>query len=66
MMCGRSPPAELILEIIKSNNSRFFLKEFGKGDNIIFVKISFCRISSRVFQYIGQKLGQINIFFQKD
>ena len=26
-----------------------FLSEFGKGDNIIFVKISLCRISSHLF-----------------
>ena len=27
-----------------------FWREFGKDDNFIFVKISFCRISSRLFQ----------------
>ena len=42
MMRGKSPPPELILEVIKSKNSLRFLKEFGKGDhfylcqNIIF------------------------------
>ena len=32
MMRGKSPPSEL-LEIIKSNNSLRFIKEFSKGDN---------------------------------
>ena len=35
MMRGKSPPSAL-LEIIKSNNSLRFLKEFGKGDNYYF------------------------------
>ena len=36
MMHRKSPPSELILEIIKSNNSFKFLKEFVKGDSFIF------------------------------
>ena len=35
MMRGKSPPSEL-LEIIKSNNSLRFIKEFAKGDNFYF------------------------------
>ena len=44
MMRVKSPPSDLILEKIKSNNYSLFKREFGKGVNFIFVKISFCRI----------------------
>ena len=33
MMRGKSQLSELILEIIKSNNSLSFFKEFEKGDD---------------------------------
>ena len=36
MMRGKSPPSELILEVIKSNKSLRFLTEFGMGDNFYF------------------------------
>ena len=54
MMREKSPPCELILQIIKSNNSLSFLKEFEKGDNFIIVKLLFCLISSHLFQYKGK------------
>ena len=51
-MCGKScMPSEHILEKIKPNNSLFFLREIGRGDNFIFVKILFCRINSRIFYF---------------
>ena len=37
-MRGKSPLSELILEIMKSNNSLIFFKEFEKGDNFILSK----------------------------
>ena len=46
MMRGKTPPSELILEIIKSNNS---LRFFYKGDKFIIVKILICLISSHLF-----------------
>ena len=49
MMRVKSPPSELILEIIKSNNSLSFFKEFEKRDNFIIVKILFCLIPSHCF-----------------
>ena len=36
MMRGISPPSELIKEIIMSNSSFNFLKEFERRDNLIF------------------------------
>ena len=36
---GKSPPSEFILEIIKSNNSLRFLKQFGKGDFYFYLNI---------------------------
>jgi len=50
MMHGKSPPSELILEVIKSNNSLRFFKEFGKGDNLYFCKNIILFIFSRLFQ----------------
>ena len=41
MMREKSPPSELILEVIKSNNSLSYLKEFENGDNFIIVKYYF-------------------------
>ena len=50
MMRGKSPQFELILEIVKSNNSLSFKKEFEKGNNFIIVKILFCSISSQLIK----------------
>ena len=51
MMRGKSPPSELILG--DSQDEQFFkkfLKEFGNGNNLIFLgKIWFCFIPSRLF-----------------
>ena len=66
MMCGKSPLAELILEIIKSNNSLSFLKEFGKGDNFIFGKISFGHIFLGVYfnlEFQNRSLFSIRLKF---
>ena len=58
MMRGKSPPSELLLEIIKSNNSLRFLKQFGKGDNF-----NFCQniILFYYFTFILIKRAKLNI-----
>ena len=47
MMRGKSPPSALISRENQVEQLFGFLREFGKGDNFILVKISFCRIASR-------------------
>ena len=62
MRRGKTPPSELILEIIKSNNSLRFLKEFGKGDHFYFCQNV---ILSYFFTFIlikRAKLGIISLF----
>ena len=47
---GKSARSEHVLEKIKSQNSFRFSKGFEKGDHFIFFfKVTFCRISSRIF-----------------
>ena len=48
---------------MKSNNSLGFKEDFGKRDNFIFVKISFCRIYSRIV-ISGTKNQQNKSLFQ--
>ena len=50
VMRGKSPLSELILEIIKSNNSFKFFKTILEREIILFfVEILFCLISSHLF-----------------
>ena len=49
MMRGKSSPPELILEVIRSNNSLRFLKDFGKGDNFYFCRNIILFDFSRLF-----------------
>ena len=41
MMRGKSPPSELILEIIKSNNSLIFFKNLKRGIHFLLLKYYF-------------------------
>ena len=49
MMRWKSPPSELVLEIIKSKNSLKIFKEFGKGDNFYFCQNIILFYFSRLF-----------------
>ena len=49
MMRGKSPPPEIILEKIKSNNSLVFEENLEREIISFFVKISLWCISSRTF-----------------
>ena len=62
-MRGLSPPSELILEILKSNNSLRFLKEFGKGNNFYFCQNNIILFYFFTFILIKRaKLGIISLF----
>ena len=55
MMRGKSPQFELILEIIKSNNSLIFLKKLKR-------EILCCLISSTYILIIREKFDKIRLF----
>ena len=63
MMRGKSPPSELIVKIIKSNNSLIFFKEFEKGDNFIIVKILLCLIPQIYFYKKGKNQQNKSLHF---
>ena len=50
MMREKSPPSELILEIIKSEKSLRFLKEFGKGYTFYFCQNIILFLFSHLFK----------------
>ena len=53
MMRGKSPPSELLLEIIKSNNSLSNIKEIEKGDIFMIVKILSIPAKKKLFRGDG-------------
>ena len=54
MMRGKSPQSKLTLGENKVEQLFGFLREFGKGDNFIFVKISYVVFLHDYFNKIGQ------------
>ena len=63
MMRGKSPPSELILEVIKSNNSlRVFKNNFEREIISMFVKILYCFIFFALILVKRAKLRIISLF----
>ena len=57
MMRGKLPLFELILEIIKSNNSLSNIKEIEKGDIFMIVKILSITAKKKLFQVLPKLIS---------